>query len=140
MDAKGSESERSEREVSSCKDIYPGLLPYLENKKGVESEFDDTVGATRFTLRDKQFAMLISDGTDDAALIITAKQGVNDTTLMLHPDVSERLSEGRCTIRVRLTGSVPYPLVKEMLDRGYDIVLRHFSKKIQHEILEDIWQ
>ena len=123
--------------MSFCKDIYPELFPELENKKGVETESDDTAGVTRFTLRGKEFASLLADGTDEAALVIRARPGVNDAAMLLHPDVSERSDEDKCFVRVKLTGSVPYPLVEQMLDRGYDIVLRHFSKKIQHEILED---
>ena len=38
---------------------------------------------------------------------------------------------------VKLTGSVPYEVVKDMCDRGYNIVLRHLPKKVQYEIEEN---
>ena len=126
--------------MSYCKDIYPGLIGHLELLKGTESEFDDTVGVTRFMLNEKPYCELIADGTDDAALIIVSEQGRNDTSLLMHEDMSERVSSGKCTIRVKLTGSVPYELVRDLCDHAYNMVLRHFPKKVQHELLEDIWQ
>ena len=125
--------------MSFCKDIYPGLIPHLELLKGTETEFDDTVGVTRFMLREKPYAELIADGTDDAALIIISEPGRNDTSLLMHPDMSERESGGKCTVRVKLTGAVPYELVRDICDHAYNLVLRHFPKNVQHEILEDIW-
>lgn len=126
--------------MSFCKDIYPELTGHLELLKGTETEFDDTVGATRFTLKGKAYAELIADGTDDAALIIVSEQGRNDTSLLMHEDMSERISGGKCTVCVKLTGTVPYELVRDICDHAYNIVLRHFPRKVQHEILEDIWQ
>ena len=126
--------------MSFCKDIYPELIPHLELLKGTETEFDDTVGVTRFMLREKAYCELIADGTDDAAFIIVSEQGKNDTSLLMHEDMSERVSGGKCTVRVLLTGSVPYELVRDLCDHAYNMVLRHFPKKVQHELLEDIWQ
>lgn len=126
--------------MSYCKDIYPELIGHLGLLKGTETEFDDTVGVTRFMLNEKAYCKLIADGTEDAALIIVSEQGRNDTSLLMHEDMDERVSGNKCTIRVKLTGSVPYELVRDMCDHAYNIVLRHFSKKVQHEILEDIWQ
>ena len=126
--------------MSFCKDIYPELITHLELLKGTESGFDDTVGVTRFMLNEKPYCELIADGTDDAALIIVSEQGRNDTSLLMHEDLSERVSGGKCTIRVKLTGSVPYELVRDLCDHAYNMVLRHFPKKVQHEILEDIRQ
>ena len=126
--------------MSFCKDIYPALIPHLELLKGTETEFDDTVGVTRFMLRSKAYAELIADGTDDAALVIVSQEGRNDTSLLMHEDMSERADGGKCTVRIMLTGRVPYELVRDLCDIGYNLVLRHFPKKVQHEILEDIWQ
>jgi hypothetical protein len=126
--------------MSFCKDIYPELIPHLELLKGTETEFDDTVGVTRFMLRGKPYCELIADGTDDAALIIVSGQGENDTSLLMHGDMSERVSGNKCTVRVLLTGSVPYELVRDLCGHAYNMVLRHFPKKVQHELLEDIWQ
>ena len=124
--------------MSCCKDIYPELIGHLELLKGTETEFDDTVGVTRFTLKEKPYCELIADGTDEAALIIVSQPGRFDTSLLMHDDMSEHVSGGKCTIRVKLTGSVPYELVRDICDIAYNLVLLHFPKKVQHELLEDI--
>lgn len=127
--------------MSFCKDIYPELYEYLRNKKGVEIDYQEQWGWTRFKLRDKMFAAICADGTDDALLNIKAQPDYNDTIRRLHEDINEGYYMNKVHWNsVKLTGTVPYEVVRDMCDRGYNEVLRHFPKKVQHEILEDIWQ
>ena len=127
--------------MSYCKDIYPELYDYLINKKGVETDYQEQWGWTRFMLRGKMFAAICADGTDDALLNIKAQPDYNDTIRRLHKDINEGYYMNKQHWNsVKLTGTVPYEVVRDMCDRGDNIVLRHFSKKVQHEILEDIWQ
>lgn len=85
------------------------------------------------------FAAICADGDDDALLNIKAQPDYNDTIRRLHDDITEGYYMNKEHWNaVKLTGTVPYEVVKDMCDRGYNIVLRHFSKKVQHEILEDI--
>ena len=75
--------------MSFCKDIYPELYEYLRNKKGVEIDYQEQWGWTRFKLRDKMFAVICADGTDDALLNIKAPPDYNDTIRRLHEDINE---------------------------------------------------
>ncbi len=125
--------------MALCKDIYPELHEYLILLKGTETEFDETTGVTRYVLRGKPYVLLLADGTVDAALMIASQPGRHDTSVLMHPDVSERTDGGKCFVCVKLTGTVPYELVRDMCGIGYNLVLRHFSRKVQHEILEDTW-
>ena len=98
-------------------------------------------GWTRFMLRGKMFAAICADGTDRALLNIKSPPDFNEMIRRFHEDINEGYYiDKRNWNSVKLTGTVPYEVVKDMCDRGYNIVLRHFSKKIQHEILEDIWE
>ena len=113
-----------------CKEIYPELEDYLLSMRGVESDYKEEWGWKRFMLRGKMFAAICADGTDDALLNIKAQPDYND------------INEGYYMNKVhwnsvKLTGSVPYEVVKDMCDRGYNIVLRHLPKKVQYEIEEN---
>lgn len=126
--------------MSFCKDIYPELYDYLKDLKGVEIDYQEQWGWTRFKLRGKMFAAIVADGTDGALLNIKAQPDYNDTIRRLHEDINEGYyMNNEHWNSVKLTGSVPYEVVRDMCDRGYNIVLRHLPKKAQHEILEDIW-
>ena len=106
----------------------------------MEIDYQEQWGWTRFKLRDKMFAAICADGTDDALLNIKAPPDYNDTIRRLHEDINEGYYMNKQHWNsVKLTGTVPYEVVRDMCDRGYNEVLRHFPKKVQHEILEDIW-
>lgn len=125
--------------MAFCKDIYPELEDYLMSLREVECDFKEEWGWKRFMLRGKMFCAICADGYDDALLNIKAPPDYNSTIRLLHEDINEGYYMNKVHWNsVKLTGSVPYEVVKDMCDRGYNSVLRKFSKKVQHEILEDI--
>lgn len=120
-------------------EVYPELYDYLASKRGVEIDYKAEWGWTRFMLRGKMFAAICADGTENALLNIKAQPDYNETIRILHEDINEGYYMNKVHWNsVKLTGTVPYEVVKDMCDRGYNIVLRHLPKKAQHEILEDI--
>lgn len=122
-----------------CSEIYPKLVDDLMSLRGVESDYKPEWGWTRFMIRGKMFAAICADGTDDALLNIKAQPDYNDTIRRLHEDINEGYYMNKEHWNsVRLTGTVPYEVVKDMFERGYNLVLRKLPKKAQHEILEDI--
>lgn len=121
-----------------CKEIYPELEDYLLSMRGVESDYKEEWGWKRFMLRGKMFAAICVDGTDDALLNIKAQPDYNDAIRRMHKDINEGYYMNKVHWNsVKLTGSVPYEVVKDMCDRGYNIVLRHLPKKVQYEIEEN---
>ena len=121
-----------------CKEIYPELEDYLLSMRGVESDYKEEWGWKRFMLRGKMFAAICADGTDDALLNIKAQPDYNDAIRRMHEDVNEGYYMNKEHWNsVKLTGSVPYEVVKDMCERGYNIVLRHLPKKVQYEIEEN---
>lgn len=122
-----------------CSEIYPKLVDDLMSLRGVESDYKPEWGWTRFMIRGKMFAAICADGTDDALLNIKAQPDYNDTIRHLHEDINEGYYMNKEHWNsVKLTGTVPYEVVKDMFERGYNLVLRKLPKKVQHEILEDI--
>lgn len=122
-----------------CSEIYPTLYDDLMSKRGVECDYKIEWGWTRFMIRGKMFAAICADGTDDALLNIKAQPDYNETIRRLHEDINEGYYMNKEHWNsVRLTGTVPYEVVKDMCERGYNLVLRKLPKKAQHEILEDI--
>ncbi len=121
-----------------CKDIYPELENYLMSLRGVEKDFKEEWGWTRFMIRGKMFAAICADGTDNALLNIKAQPDYNDAIRRMHEDINEGYYMNKEHWNsVRLTGTVPYEVVEDMCRRGYDLVLHKFSKKVQQEISEN---
>ncbi|MCM1334331.1 MAG: MmcQ/YjbR family DNA-binding protein [Eubacterium sp.] len=122
-----------------CDEIYPTLVDDLMALRGVERDYKPEWDWVRFSLRGKMFAAICADGTDSALLNIKAQPDYNETIRLLHEDINEGYYMNKEHWNsVRLTGSVPYEVVKDMYLRGYNLVLRKLPKKAQHEILEDI--
>ncbi len=121
-----------------CSEIYPELYDYLMSKKGVESDFKTEWGWTRFMIRGKMFAAICADETEDALLNIKAQPDYNDAIRRMYEDINEGYYMNKVHWNsIRLTGTVPYEAVKDMCDRGYDLVLHGLPKKTQQEILEE---
>lgn len=118
-----------------CNDIYPQLEAYLMSKLGVEKDFKTEWGWTRFMIKGKMFAAICADGTESALLNIKAQPDYNDAIRRMHADINEGYYMNKVHWNsIKLTGTVPYEVVTDMCDRGYNLVLRSFSKKVQQEI------
>ena len=119
-----------------CSDVYPELFDYLMSKKGVETDYKAEWNWTRFMIRGKMFAAICADGTESALLNIKAQPDYNITIRILYEDINEGYYMNKEHWNsVRLTGTVPYEVVKDMCDRGYGCILSKFSKKVLSEIL-----
>lgn len=117
---------------------YTWIDEYCLSKKGVEKDFKEEWNAFRYMIMGKMFGM---QGTD--------KVGKPIITIKLDPMLSTSLREQYSDIvpgyymnkthwsSLYLEGSVPDEILKTMLDNGYDILLRSFSKKRQEEILNE---
>ena len=112
------------------------ICTYAETFSSAHTDFKAEWGATRLLLDDKMFGMLGQD-----------KSGKRILTVKLKPEDGELLREQYAEIvpgyymnkvhwnSLKADGNVPDDLLKEMLDKSYNLVLTGFSKKKQKEIL-----
>ena len=116
---------------------YDWLDSYLMEKKGVRKDFKEEWNWLRYQIGDKLFAAVCYDDQKLASLI----------TLKIVPDEGEFRRQHYEDIipgyymnkthwnSIKVDGSVPDDLLKDLLDRSYALVLSGFSKNIQAEIL-----
>lgn len=116
---------------------YEWIDSYLLNKKGVTKNFKIEWNWIRYQIGGKMFAAICLDSDDKPHYI----------TLKLNPDEGEFLRQQFDDIipgyymnkthwnSINPDGEVPDDLLKEMLDKSYQLVLSSFSRKKQEEIL-----
>jgi predicted DNA-binding protein (MmcQ/YjbR family) len=114
---------------------YEWLDAYCQAKKGSEKDFKAEWNATRYMIRGKMFAMQGGD-----------KYGKPIITVKLEPLFGELLRKQYKDIvpgyymnkdhwnSLYLDGDVPDEVLRDMLDKAYEILLASFSKKAQDEI------
>lgn len=116
---------------------YDWLDEYLLAKKGVTKDFKLEWNWIRYQIGGKLFVAVCLDSNNNPHYI----------TLKLKPDAGEFLRHQYADIipgyymnkvhwnSVQADGEVPDDLLKDMLDKSYQLVLSGFSKKKQIEIL-----
>jgi len=119
---------------------YNWIDEYLLGKAGVNKDFKAEWNWIRYKIDDKMFAAICLDSSDKPHYI----------TLKLEPSEGEFLRQQYEDIipgyymnkvhwnSVKADGNVPDNLLKDMLDKSYQLVLNGFSKKKQREILETV--
>ena len=117
---------------------YDWIDSYLLAKRGVNKDLQKDWNCIRYRLEDKMFAAVCLDPGDKPYYI----------TLKLSPDEGDFLRQQYEDIvpgyymnkthwnSVRVDGAVPDQLLREMLDKSYQLVLNSFSRKKQQELLK----
>lgn len=116
---------------------YNWIDEYLMSKIGVTKDLKVEWNWIRYQIGGKLFAAICLDNSNEPHYI----------TLKLNPDEGEFLRKQYEDIipgyymnkvhwnSVNPDGNVPDELLKEMLDKSYNLILDSFSKKKQNEIL-----
>lgn len=115
---------------------YPLLEQYLMSLGGVEKDFKEEWGWTRFMLRGKMFCAFCGESGDFTLITVKCEPEFNTHIRELYEG---KIIEGYYMNKVHWNSvypdkGVPYELIKEMCDRGYRLVLRSLPKKTQREI------
>ena len=117
---------------------YEWIDGYLLNKKGVTKDFKEEWNWIRYFIGGKMFAAICLDDDTNLPYYITLK---------LEPVEGEFLRQQYEDIipgyymnkvhwnSINPDGNVPDELMRELLDKSYDLVLHGLSKKLQKEIL-----
>lgn len=117
---------------------YEWIDQYLLEKKGVSKDLKKEWNWIRYLLGDKMFAAICLDEYDKPCYI----------TLKLNPLEGDFLRQQYDDIipgyymnkehwnSIKPDGNVPDELMKNMLDKSYQLVLSKLSKKKQQELLQ----
>lgn len=119
---------------------YIWIDEYLLNKTGVTKDLKKEWNWIRYQIGEKMFAAVCLNDNDEPVYI----------TLKLEPSEGDFLRQQYEDIipgyymnkvhwnSVKADGNVPDDLLKDLLDKSYQLVLGGLSKKKQKEILEDV--
>ena len=116
---------------------YPWIDEFLLNKKGVTKDLQADWNWIRYQIGGKMFAAICLDENDEPYYI----------TLKLDPTEGDFLRNQYEDIipgyymnklhwnSIKADGEVPDELLKDLLDKSYELVLGGFSKKKQKQLL-----
>ena len=117
---------------------YTWIETFLLSKKGVTTDLQKDWNWIRYKIGDKMFAAICLDENNEPYYI----------TLKLKPDEGDFLRSQYEDIipgyymnkkhwnSIKPDGAVPDDLLKDLLNKSYQLVLSGFSKKKQRELLE----
>lgn len=118
-------------------DYYPKLEQFIMSMQGVTQDFKVEWGWKRFLIGGKSFANFCGESCDFTLITIKCEPDFND---MIRQQYKGDIIEGYYCNKQHWSSvypdrNVPYELIQEMCERGYNLVLHSFSKKKQAEIL-----
>lgn len=115
---------------------YPWLYDYLTSKKGVVPDYKPEWDWTRFFINGKMFAAFCAAGTENALINVKCEPDFNFMLRSTYPDdiIPGYYMNKEHWNSIKINGNVPDDVVKEMCDRGYNLILNSFSKKVRAEI------
>ena len=117
---------------------YDWMDEFLLEKKGVRKDFKEEWNWLRYMIEDKMFAA-VGYGDDNKAELITLKLDpmVGDFLRQQFDDIIPGYYMNKTHRNsIKVDGSISDDMLKDLLDKSYDLVLKGFSKKKQMEILK----
>lgn len=117
---------------------YHWMDGFLLNKKAVTKDLQKDWNWIRYKIGDKMFAAICL-GEDDKPYYINLKVEPEEGAFLrdqYEDIIPGYYSNKKHWISVNPDGNVPDDLLKDLLDKAYELVLAGFSRKKQREILE----
>lgn len=118
---------------------YDWLDEYLLSKKGVTKDLQTDWNWVRYHIGGKMFAAVCLEWQDNKPYYITLKldPAEGDFLRTQYEDIVPGYYMNKTHWNsVKPDGNVPDDLLKDLLDKSYELVLHGFSKKKQKEILD----
>lgn len=117
-------------------DFYPQLEEFLMSHKGVEKDFKKEWGWTRFMIQGKMFCAFCGEDSDFTLITVKCEPDFNVHIRELYKD---SIIEGYYMNKVHWNSvypnkNVPYEVIQEMCERGYNLILHSLPKRTQAEI------
>lgn len=119
---------------------YLWIDPYLMEKRGVTKDFKQEWQWTRYHIGSKMFAAVCkNENGEDALITLKLEPSEGDFLRQQYQDIIPGYYMNKTHWNsVKTDGEVPDGLLKDMLDRSYQLVLNGLSKKQQKDIVGDI--
>lgn len=116
---------------------YPWIEEYLLGKKGVTKDLQADWNWIRFQIGGKMFAAICLDDNDQPYYITLKLEPLEgDFWRKQYEDIIPGYYMNKQHWNsVKADGEVPDDILKDLLDKAYQIVLGSFSKKKQKELL-----
>ena len=116
---------------------YEWMDEYLLEKKAVTKDLKEEWNWVRYMIGGKMFAALCLDDDDKPYYITLKLEPVEGEFLRSqYPDIIPGYYMNKVHWNsIKPDGEVPDELLKDMLDKSYQVVLKGFSKKRQEELL-----
>lgn len=117
---------------------YTWIDSYLLSKPGVTKDIQENWNWIRYHIGGKMFAAVCLDETDKPYYItLKLEPAEGDFLRQQYPDIVPGYYMNKTHWNsVKPDGEVPDDLLKDLLDKSYQLVLEGLSKKKQKEILE----
>lgn len=116
---------------------YDWMDAYLLAKPAVTKDLQAEWNWIRYKIGDRMFASILLDDDDRPVYINLKLEPIEGEFLRgQYADIIPGYySNKRCWNSVKPDGEVPDKLLKSLLDKSYELVLKGFSRKKQREIL-----
>ena len=117
---------------------YTWMDEYLLDKAGVTKDFQQDWNWIRYQIGGKMFAAICMDDNNEPCYItLKLEPAEGDFLRQQYEDIIPGYYMNKIHWNsVKADGEVPDELLKDLLDKSYQLVLGGFSKKKQREILE----
>jgi Uncharacterized protein conserved in bacteria len=116
---------------------YSWIDEYCITKKGCEKDFKEEWGATRYMLCGKMFALRGENKSGNPIITLKLEPSYGAQLRMEYADITPGYYMNKLHWNsVLLDGTVPKPLLKEMIDESYQILLHSLPKKLQQAFTE----
>lgn len=114
---------------------YDWTDEYFLSLKGASKDFKAEWNWTRYLIRDKMFGALCFDGEKPVYLTLKCEPTEAEFLRAQYSDIIAGYYMNKTHwISIKVDGSVPNELVKDLILKSYTLVLSGFSKKAQAEI------
>lgn len=119
-------------------EFYPQLEDFLMSHNGVEQDLKKEWGWKRFMVRGKMFCAFCGEDSDNTLITVKSEPDFNMHIRELYKgDIIEGYYMNKLHWNsVYPDRNVPYEVIQDMCERGYNLILHSFSKKVQLEIIE----
>lgn len=116
---------------------YTWIEEYLLSKKGAHKDFKEEWNWDRYLIEDKMFVAICYDNNHkDVYITLKLELLEGDFLRRQYEDIIPGYYMNKTHWNsIKTEGNVPDELLKELLDKSYNLVLAGFSKKKQKEIL-----
>jgi predicted DNA-binding protein (MmcQ/YjbR family) len=116
--------------------MYDFIKPHCLSKNAAEEDYKQEWDAIRYTVRGKMFALAGNDGKGRPVISVKHTQEHGEELREKYADIVPGYYLNKTLwSSVFLNGNLPETVLKQMLDKSYELVFNSLPKKVQKEII-----